>query len=135
MIPTALSVLSALPNVRDGAAAEHRKSPRVALEVEVGFDTHTNFYLGFGENVSEGGLFVATFCLLPIGTSVALTFTLPDETPLHVNAVVRWLRDPHDLEMRDMPPGMGLEFVGLGQSELDRIHAYVAARDPMFFPD
>ncbi len=135
MIPTALSVLSVLPNARSGSAADHRKSPRVPLDVEVGVDTHTNFYIGFGENVSEGGLFVATFSLLPIGTLVALTFTLPDESALHVNAVVRWLRDPHDLEMRDMPPGMGLEFVDLGESELERIHAYIAARDPMFFPD
>jgi uncharacterized protein (TIGR02266 family) len=114
---------------------EQRRSPRVPLEVEVGIDTHTNFYVGFCENLSAGGLFVATFRLLPVGTEIALTFTLPDETPVSVNAVVRWIRDPHDLEVRDVPPGMGLQFVDVGPTEQTHIERYVAQRDPMFFPD
>ena len=123
-----------LPRPAPGAV-ENRKFTRVPLEVEVGLDTHTNFYTGFGENVSSGGLFVATYRLLPLGTSVELTFTLPDGTPVRVQAVVRWLRDPHDLEMREMPPGMGLEFATLAPEARAYVDAYVAARDPMFFPD
>jgi uncharacterized protein (TIGR02266 family) len=115
--------------------AEQRRVPRVPLEIEVGIDTHTNFYVGFCENVSAGGLFVATFRLLPVGTAIQLTFTLPDETPVSVNAVVRWIRDPHDLEVRDVPPGMGLQFVNLGAVEKAHVEAYVAMRDPMFHPD
>jgi uncharacterized protein (TIGR02266 family) len=114
---------------------EHRRCPRVPLEVQVGLDTHTNFYTGFGENVSSGGLFVATFALLPLGTSIELTFSLPDGAQLRVQSVVRWLRDPHDLELRDTPPGMGLEFVELDPEARACVEAYVAARDPMFFPD
>lgn len=123
-----------LPRPAPGAV-ENRKFTRVPLEVEVGLHTHTNFYTGFGENVSSGGLFVATYRLLALGTTVELTFTLPDGTPVRVQAVVRWLRDPHDLEMREMPPGMGLEFGELASEARVCVDAYVAARDPMFFPD
>lgn len=123
------------PSDRRSAAAEQRRATRVPLDVEVGLATHTNFHTGFGENVSTGGLFVATFRLLPLGTSVELSFTLPDQTQVRVSAVVRWLRDPHDLEMRDVPPGMGLEFVDLGAAEQAQVEAYVAARETLFFPD
>ena len=112
-----------------------RRASRVELNVEIGIDDHTNFYVGFSENVSEGGLFVATYRLMPLGTDVALTFVLPDEYPVFVHGVVRWLRDPRDQSASDMPPGMGIEFTELKDSERARIQAYVNAHAPIFYPD
>lgn len=119
---------------RPAAGIDLRRAPRVELDVEIGIDDDTNFYTGFTENVSEGGLFLATYKLLPLGTSVALTFVLPDQHPIHVQGVVRWLRDPHD-RSGDTPPGMGIEFVALGDEEKTHIQRYVAVRAPMFHPD
>jgi uncharacterized protein (TIGR02266 family) len=112
-----------------------RRAPRVELSIEIGIDDHTNFYVGFSENVSAGGLFIATYRLMPVNTEVALTFVLPDELPVFVHGVVRWLRDPHDASASEVPPGMGIEFVNLGEAEQARIQAYINTRAPLFYPD
>jgi uncharacterized protein (TIGR02266 family) len=123
---------------------ERRSEPRVELSIEIGIDDHTNFYVGFSENVSVGGLFIATYRLMPIGTEVAVTFVLPDEFPVFVHGAVRWLREPRDTNTSpananaanaDSPPGMGIEFAELGEAELTRIQAYINTRRPMFYPD
>jgi uncharacterized protein (TIGR02266 family) len=111
--------------------AERRQSPRVALCVEVGFQSDSNFYAGFTEDISEGGLFVATHMLQQVGTEVSLTFTLPNDYELRVTGVVRWLRDPHDLD-GDTRPGMGLQLRGLSQEDQAMIREFLALRDPLF---
>lgn len=110
-----------------GAGPQQRRAPRVRLGVEIGIDDHTNFYVGFSENVSEGGLFIATYTLLPVGTEVALTFVLQDELPLFVHGFVRWVRDPDDLATSPVPPGMGVEFTDLGDAEKQRLQAFIEA--------
>jgi uncharacterized protein (TIGR02266 family) len=117
------------------SGTNQRRAARVELSIEIGLDDHTNFYVGFSENVSSGGLFVATYRLMPVGTRVALTFVLPDEFPIFVHGVVCWLRDPRDQSASEVPPGMGIEFADLGGVEQTRIQAYIAGRTPIFHPD
>ena len=88
---------------RADTAGEKRRAPRAELSIEVGIDDHTNFYVGFSENISTGGVFIATYRLLPVGAEVALTFVLPDEFPVFVHGRVRWTRDSRDSIMRRMP--------------------------------
>lgn len=112
-----------------------RRAPRVDVNVEVGIDADTNFYVGFTENVSEGGLFVSTYQLRPVGTEVALTFTLPgSDHVVSVHGVVRWIRDPHNLE-GDVSPGMGIEFVFMKPEDSAFIDEYIRTRTPLFYPD
>jgi uncharacterized protein (TIGR02266 family) len=106
---------------------EKRRAPRVELSIEIGIDDHTNFYVGFSENVSASGLFIATFRLLAVGTEVALTFVLPDEFPVFVHGVVRWARESEDTP-GEVPPGMGVDFANLGAPERARIQAYIDGR-------
>jgi uncharacterized protein (TIGR02266 family) len=117
---------------RADPTGEKRGTPRVELSIEIGIDDHTNFYVGFSENVSTGGLFIATYRLLPIGTEVALTFVLPDEFPVFVHGRVCWTRDSRDSELGEVPPGMGVEFVNLGAAEQARIQGYVNARAALY---
>jgi uncharacterized protein (TIGR02266 family) len=112
--------------------AERRTAPRVGLCVEVGMQTDSNFYTGFTEDISEGGLFVATYKLLPAGSEIALTLTLPDGAEFRVTAVVRWVRDPRDPNS-DMRPGMGVQFVNLEPQDHETIRTFIKMRDPMFF--
>lgn len=104
---------------------QQRHMPRVLLGVEIGIDDRVNFYVGFSENISAGGVFVATYRVLPVGTEVALTFVLPDERPLFVHGFVRWVRKPEDLATTSVPPGMGIEFKSLGQEERSRLSAFI----------
>ena len=116
-------------------SSQQRRGQRVELQVEIGIDDHTNFYVGFSENVSAGGLFIATYRILPVDTEVALTFVLPNELPIFVHGIVRWLREPVDRANSEFPPGMGVEFSGLGEAEAIRIKAYIETRAPIFYPD
>lgn len=123
----------ALPRRSTRPGTERRTAPRIPLDVGVGFRSESNFYLGFAEDISEGGLFVATFNLQPIGTDIELTFALPDGTEFTVHAVVRWLRDPHDNHHDECRPGMGVQFTDLSHEVREAIHAFIALREPMFF--
>ncbi len=84
-----------------------RRHARVPFEVEVNVESDHNFYTGFTQNISEGGLFISTNKLLPMGAKIAFSFRFdPKVEPLSVYGVVRWLRESSPLT-DDAPPGMG----------------------------
>lgn len=106
-----------------------RQAARHPVEVEVAFCTSSNFYLGFTENLSEGGVFVATYCLLPIGSAIEIELHLPIGS-IKVPGVVRWLRM---VGASDDWPGMGVQFDGLAPGDEACIREFVAVRQPLFF--
>jgi uncharacterized protein (TIGR02266 family) len=109
-----------------------RAHERAPLEVEVTIESDHNFFNGFSENVSEGGLFVATHMPLPVGRTLEVEFTLPDVSrKLHVTCVVCWIR-PYG-ETIDLPAGMGVRFVDLAPADADLIAAFVRRREPIFY--
>ncbi|HEX2677110.1 MAG TPA: hypothetical protein VHM19_10735, partial [Polyangiales bacterium] len=50
---------------------------RAPLEVNLGATTDSNFYVGFSNRLADGGVFVATYSSLPLGSEVELLITLP----------------------------------------------------------
>lgn len=117
--------------------AERRRSPRVRLETEVSFESETNFFTGFAEDISDGGLFVATYNLQPIGTEIEVSFTLPDGRLLNLSGKVRWVRDPRDFldTSGEQQPGMGVQFEGMTEDDKAAIAEFIAARSPLFYDD
>ncbi len=116
--------------------ADKRRYDRlpVELEVELHAGSDHNFYTGFTHNISEGGLFIATSHLHPLGTRVEFTFTLDDRPdPIEVRGVVRWLREPEAVS--PMPLGMGIEFEELAPAVLSRIQSFVERRRETIFYD
>lgn len=119
----------------DPSHDNRRRQRRIPVDCEVTFTSESNFYVGFTENVSEGGLFVASTDLLPPGTEVNLRFTLPgDDAPTYVDGVVRWQRWAEDVGDQ-IAPGLGIEFVGLDPVMRARIEEFVQRRMPLFYPD
>ena len=61
--------------------AEHQPNVRAAerfdLEVTVDLESDHNFYTGLTQNISSGGVFIATHHLRKIGDRITLKFTLP----------------------------------------------------------
>jgi uncharacterized protein (TIGR02266 family) len=102
-----------------------------------------NFYTGLTEDISEGGIFIATCHGLPLGTPVILAFTLPGAwSPLEVRGTVQWLREPAALASGSaifssdddrVKPGMGVRFDALDRRSTLAIRAFMARRDPEFF--
>lgn len=117
------------PQEREHAA----RAKRVEVTLVVGIESESNFYAGFTENVSECGVFVATFAPLAIGSSVALRILLPGGELVQAVGTVRWVRP--FAEKTDGPPGMGIRFDQLSARDTARIQAFTEARAPMFFDD
>lgn len=116
------------------APDQRRKSPRVALRAAVDFSSDDNYFTGFSANISEGGIFVATCDVLPIGTEVDLSFSLPAGGQVHTPGVVRWVRENDD-RAPDVFPGIGVQFSRLDAAAAAEIHRFLAERDPMFYAD
>lgn len=114
--------------------AERRKAPRAFLETEISFESADNFYTGFTEDISEGGLFLTTYDLRPIGTEIEIEFSLPTGHIVRTTGEVRWVRDPRD-EAPDAPPGMGIQFRKLANEDSAAIQTFIEARAPLFFED
>ncbi|MBX5484404.1 MAG: TIGR02266 family protein [Myxococcaceae bacterium] len=111
-----------------------RAQSRVRMQAAVDLHSESNFFTGFSTNISEGGLFVATVQIPPIGTEVDLSFTLPKGQKIQVKGVVRWTREVND-RTPEIFPGVGIQFVGLDPQTAEVIHRFVAEREPMFFPE
>lgn len=111
-----------------------RQAPRIACEVDIGFQSGSNFFTGFSEDISEGGLFISTYDFKEIGTTIDVNFTLPSGHTVIAQGVVRWVRELNPLTP-DMEPGMGVQFVDLPVEDKSAIETYLAQRSPMFYED
>ena len=112
----------------EGVAEEKRACPRVSLAVEINFASESHFYAGLSGDLSEGGVFVETYRELPIGSEVALEFSLPNGT-VTTQGSVRWHRDASD----SSPPGIGIAFDDLSADEKNVVHAFCKARAPLYY--
>lgn len=111
---------------------DHRAHTRVQVQVEVSMHTEHNFYTGLTENISEGGLFIATYEQLPIGTTLDVELSLPDHPPIVSQAQVRWVRE-HTQFTEDVSPGVGVQFIDLDADQRQAIESFLQQRPPLFF--
>jgi uncharacterized protein (TIGR02266 family) len=124
--------MSAAATERLTTAERRRQHRRLDLEVEVTMTSDTNFFMGFTENLSEGGIFVATYDYAPMGSIVEFDFRLPEgREPMHVKGIVMWLREYNPM-VPDMMPGMGLQFRDLTPAQETTIQGFLDSRDPLF---
>lgn len=111
---------------------EARRFPRHAVVLDITLSSESHFYVGLSENLSEGGIFVATHELREPGTLLEVLFSLPDSPdPIRVLGEVRWVREysPDG----DGEPGIGVRFVSLRKDDAERIHAFLEQRPAMLF--
>jgi uncharacterized protein (TIGR02266 family) len=120
--------------VRAPAGAEHRRTARVRLERVVDLSSDDNFFVGFANDVSVGGLFVATSDPPPRGALVDLVFTLPDGTRVEAEGEVRWTREYNDRVPFEFP-GAGIQFKRLAPEAVTAIAHFVEEREAMFYDD
>ncbi|MGE0786870.1 MAG: TIGR02266 family protein [Sandaracinaceae bacterium] len=113
---------------------ERRSSPRVETHVEVSFESETNFFQGFSEDISDGGLFIATYQMQPLGTVMEVEFTLPTGHIVRAEAEVRWHRQLRS-EAEGVSPGMGLRFIELRPEDARAIAQFIHARSPLFYDE
>jgi uncharacterized protein (TIGR02266 family) len=111
-----------------------RRHRRTAVRAEVHLESESNLYAGITNNLSQGGVFVATPELLTRGTVLDLEFSIPDGgPPIRTTAVVRWIRE--DLDSIEGPPGMGVQFVELEGQTRQRLERFVELRDTLYYDE
>ena len=111
-----------------------RDHDRIAVDVEVTMTSEHNFYTGFTEDISAGGLFISSHETLPIGTE--LPFSLKrGRGVVSCPGVVPWVREPSPY-LDGVPPGMGVQFDDIPPNVAAAINEFIASRrDAIFFDD
>jgi len=95
-------------------------------------DSEHNFYTGLTQDLSGGGLFVATHNIRPVGERVHLRFTLPtSRDPIEVMTEVRWVRSS-EVPGGGGEAGMGLQFLELAPAAQQAILAFLRKRESLF---
>ncbi len=117
-------------------AADRRTTDRHEVEVEIDIDSDSNFYTGLTQDVSTGGLFVATHRIRRVGERIHVKFRLPGhDQPIEAHTEVRWLRENSSLRRADGAHGMGLRFIELSAEARSAIQAFFKKRESLFYDD
>lgn len=127
-----ISPAATLAAASPAPAVPKRQSPRVRMQARVDLESDDNFFNGFSANISDGGVFIATVNMLPLGTSVEVGFTLPTGERIECKGVVRWVREVDDRNPQNSP-GMGVQFVELEPRAAQAIERFIEQREPMFY--
>jgi uncharacterized protein (TIGR02266 family) len=109
-----------------------RSVQRFSIDTEIGFQSESNFYTGFTEDISAGGLFLASYDCRPVGSLLYISFTLPNGELVSTEGTVRWIRE-HNRATPDVMPGMGVQFTSLAEAHRDGINRFLTQREPMFY--
>jgi len=137
----AVREVAAIKAGRDDAAERpenRRVHPRTPVALEVTLQGETNFYVGFSQDISQGGLFIATYETEPVGTRFPIQFKLPTrDDPVLCMVEVAWVTAyaPDVAPRSGAVYGMGVCFVGLAAEDREAISVFQAQRDPLFFPE
>ncbi len=108
-----------------------RSHKRLSFEVEVNLTTKHNFFTGHSQNISEGGLFLATDESLPVGTPIDLTIHLPEQIPIEAPGEVRWLQNNKQFSSPGLSPGVGVAFTGLNKGDQRVLEQFIKLRAPL----
>jgi uncharacterized protein (TIGR02266 family) len=112
-------------------AEERRHAERVALKAKVSITSETNFFTGWSQNISEGGIFISSLAPPTVGTVVDVNLDMgTDGETITLSCKVVWIRTE-----AGQPVGCGCQFVGLSDIQAARIKSVMqgANREPLFY--
>lgn len=107
---------------------KQRSLERLRVDVELSVWSESHFYAGLTDDVSQAGLFVATYRPLRPGESILLRVQLFGES-IEVEGVIRWRRAASE----HAPPGVGVGLGDLPANVRRLIDAFCAERPPMYY--
>lgn len=96
--------------------------------IALDFSEDTYFFTSLSGNMDDGGIFVATYERLPVGTRLAIWFELPAGSVLDARGEVRFIRDDGNLGH----PGLGIAFTDLAPEAHDAILDHCARHPPLY---
>ena len=85
----------------------HRKNQRLRMEAKITLRSQTNFFMGFSENISEGGIFISTDSPPSVGDAIDVDIPMIDGSEtVTIKGIVRW----HRLMDNGEASGCGVQF-------------------------
>ena len=115
---------------------QQRRAERHDIEVAVDFESDSNFYAGLTQNISTGGLFIATHRIRKVGERINLKFTLPGASKaIEVETEVRWIRENSSLMRTEASPGMGVRFIDMPPADAQLIQKFLESRESLLYDD
>ena len=122
-----------LPDSKEKKWREKRAYPRFNYVIEVSMHTAHEFFTGLTNDISEGGLFVNTYEILPIGEKLEVEIVLPGmKEPTTLLTEVVWIRPPVEMN-DDIKVGMGLKLINPNTELQKAIRRYIKRHEPMFY--
>ena len=119
---------------KDDVYFNRRVHPRLNFELNVDFEVSIdgphNFFTGITQDISKGGVFLATYQIYPIGTTMKLSFIIEGGS-FTVDAIVRWIRSPENITGNDIQPGMGLQFLNPGTDIVNAFDKFLEKKEPL----
>ena len=107
------------------------RAQRLNLEAKVTLRSQTNFFMGFSENISEGGIFISTQSPPAVGDEIEVSIPLPDGSrEIAVRGIVRWHRSMAD----GNPSGCGVQFININEDVARVIQnmIHLLQKEPLF---
>ncbi len=102
-----------------------RKKPRIMIRALVDYESQGTYFYDYSTNLSEGGLFIETENVMPVGAQVTLRFTLPNiEYVFEVLGVVKWI----NLDEKQNPKilkGMGVGFQSMDDKDRELLDEFI----------
>jgi len=97
--------------------------------------TDSNFYTGLTQDLSGGGVFVATHQIRSVGERIKVVLSVPGHAePFEILTEVRWVRDT-SLSRSSDEPGMGLRFLQMSPQAKNAVADFLTKRESLFFDE
>jgi uncharacterized protein (TIGR02266 family) len=104
-----------------------RLSPRIAATFKVRYQGFDQFLTEYTEDLSRGGMFLATRNFLPLNSIIRCVLYLPgSEAEVRIIGRVRHVMSDAEAKQCGRNPGMGIEFLDLPRDDADRLLGYLA---------
>ena len=104
----------------------NREHCRVPVQLLVDYRSDGNYLFDFCRDLGVGGVFIQTKEPLPMGSDVALTFTLPDsKETLDAKGKVIWVQG-FVPERKDLAPGMGVQFEQFAPEQRELLENFIS---------
>lgn len=114
-----------------------RKAPRAAVHLHIQCKSCVDpdqFLANYTVNLSTGGFFIVSNEIYPIDSQFSIEFVLPyDGTTIRCSARVAWINHPESLINKNLPVGMGLQFLDLSLDDMDSIRNFI--KDQTIMPE
>lgn len=108
------------------ASKVQRTYPRMEVRLEVRYYHRQQFLKDYTENISQGGMFIATTEPFELGTQVRVELVIPDlATVLPITCRVAYVLRPEDAPAVDSTPGIGVEIVEMDPRTDETLRTYL----------